>query len=127
VIGGGGGAPIAGAIRGVGGVAPGPRFSGGGGVYHGGHHGGYRHHYRHRYGGFYPGFATGAFIGGALASSYGYYDDPAYYYGDDYVDDGVVAVAPGGGDVAYCRQKYRSYDVRSRTYLGYDGQRHPCP
>ena len=33
----------------------------------------------------------------------------------------------GGGDVDYCIQTYKSYDVRSGTYLGYDGLRHPCP
>jgi hypothetical protein len=118
IRGGGGGGVIGG------GVAPGPRFSGGGGVYQGG---GYRH--RHRHGGFYPGFAAGAVIGSGLGyygSSYGYYNDP-YYYGDEYADDGVVAVVPGGDTVASCRAKYRSYDVRSQTYLGYDGQRHPCP
>ncbi len=27
---------------------------------------------------------------------------------------------------AYCARKYRSYDRRSRTYLGYDGLRHYC-
>lgn len=26
----------------------------------------------------------------------------------------------------YCARKYRSYDPRSRTYLGYDGLRHYC-
>ncbi len=29
--------------------------------------------------------------------------------------------------VEYCMQRYRSYDPYSRTYLGYDGLRHPCP
>ena len=29
--------------------------------------------------------------------------------------------------VAYCAQRYRSYDPASGTYLGYDGLRHPCP
>ena len=45
------------------------------------------------------------------------------------IDDGAVAVAPdtGGDDVAYCRQRFRSYDVASGTYLGTDGLRHPCP
>jgi hypothetical protein len=39
-----------------------------------------------------------------------------------------VAVVPGDGDaVAYCRQRFKSYDIRTQTYLGYDGQRHPCP
>jgi hypothetical protein len=73
-------------------------------------------------------------IGGALASSsYGYYD-PYYgssygYYDDGYYDDGAVAVAPPPGDdsAAYCMQRYKSYDPASGTYLGYDGQRHPCP
>ena len=27
----------------------------------------------------------------------------------------------------YCSQRYRSYDPASGTYLGYDGNRHPCP
>jgi hypothetical protein len=38
-----------------------------------------------------------------------------------------VAPAPGGDDVGYCMQTYRSYDPRSGTYLGNDGFRHPCP
>jgi hypothetical protein len=29
--------------------------------------------------------------------------------------------------VAYCIQRYRSYDPASRTFLGNDGRRHPCP
>jgi len=97
---------------------------GGGPVYGGGYRGGYRYHHR----GFYPSAVAGALIGGTLASqSYAYYNDPAYYYDDGYIDDRVVAVSPDGGDVSYCRRKYRSYDVSSGTYLGYDGQRHPCP
>ena len=56
-----------------------------------------------------------------------YYYDP-YYYDDGYYDDSTVAVVPGDGDaVAYCRQRFKSYDIRTQTYLGYDGQRHPCP
>jgi hypothetical protein len=32
------------------------------------------------------------------------------------------------GDAAtYCKQRYRSYDSISGTYLGYDGKRHSCP
>ena len=30
------------------------------------------------------------------------------------------------GDASYCAQRSRSYDPQSQTYLGYDGQRHPC-
>jgi hypothetical protein len=29
--------------------------------------------------------------------------------------------------VEYCMRRFRSYDPRSGTYVGYDGQRHPCP
>ena len=28
---------------------------------------------------------------------------------------------------AYCAQRFKSYDPRTGTYLGYDGFRHPCP
>jgi hypothetical protein len=29
--------------------------------------------------------------------------------------------------IAYCMRRFRSYDPYSRTFLGYDGYRHPCP
>jgi BA14K-like protein len=29
--------------------------------------------------------------------------------------------------VAYCQQRFRSYDPSSGTYMGYDGLRHSCP
>ncbi len=130
----GGGSPGArfsggGGPRSNAGIARGPRFSGnpgGGGNWHGG--GGGRNWHRGGGGGFIPGAIAGAVIGGALASqSYGYYDPG---YGDQYYDDGAVAVAPvpvGDDAVAYCMQTYRSYDPQSGTYLGYDGYRHPCP
>ncbi|HQS07260.1 MAG TPA: BA14K family protein [Xanthobacteraceae bacterium] len=34
---------------------------------------------------------------------------------------------PGTNWVAYCSQRYRSYNPRTGTFLGYDGRRHPCP
>lgn len=110
---------------GGGGVVAGGGY-GGGRHYHGG--GGHHHHrHYHRRGGFWPGFAIGAGIG----SSYGYYGSSPYYYDDGYYDDEpVVAVAPapdGGDAVAYCTQRFKSYDPASGTYLGYDGKRHPCP
>jgi hypothetical protein len=113
-------------VPGGGGAVAGGNW-GGGRHYHGG---GYRHYHR-RGGGFWPGFAIGAGIG----SSYGYYGSPyygnSYYYDDGYYDDEpVVAVAPapaGGDSVAYCMQRFKSYDPASGTYLGYDGKRHPCP
>jgi hypothetical protein len=31
------------------------------------------------------------------------------------------------GPVASCMQRFKSYDPKTGTYLGNDGQRHPCP
>jgi hypothetical protein len=89
----------------------------------------------HGWGGAGAGLAAGAIIGGAFAAtqsrygydyapySYGY--EPGYYsYG--YAPGGYAAVTPDQ-DVAYCAQRFRSYDPASGTYLGYDGLRHPCP
>lgn len=72
------------------------------------------------------GFVAGAIIGGALAGG-PYYGAP--YYGP-YGPPPPVYVAPypgGDGAVAYCMERFKSYDPASGTYLGYDGLRHPCP
>jgi len=50
------------------------------------------------------GFAAGAIIGGAASA----------------------ARANSSDHVAACEARYRSYDVRSDTFLGYDGIRHRC-
>jgi hypothetical protein len=87
------------------------------------------------------GFGTGLIVGGALAGApwgYDYGYGPGYYgYGSAYpgydsygYNDSDDYWAPGSGqgdDVAYCQQRFRSYDPASGTYLGYDGQLHPCP
>lgn len=66
------------------------------------------------------GLIAGAIVGGALAAPYGYYG-PGYY-------PPPVAYGPPPGDaIAYCMQRFKSYDPNSGTYLGYDGGRHPCP
>jgi hypothetical protein len=67
------------------------------------------------------GVLGGLILGGMLAAPYGpgpYYYGPGPYYGPGYY---------GGDAVGYCLRRYRSYDPRSGTYLGYDGYRHPCP
>jgi hypothetical protein len=107
---------------GGGGVRP------GGGGYHGGYH-------RGRGDAVIGGAIAGAVIGGAIASEA--YPGPGYYPpGPGYYDDSVAAGPPPGHDdaVASCMQTYRSYDptyrsydLPSGTYLGNDGQRHPCP
>ena len=93
--------------------------------------GGWRGGYRRGWGpgiGIGAGLAAGAIIGGALAAPYYYgpgYYGPGYAYGPGYV--AVEPAAPGGDAVAYCMQRFQSYDPASGTYLGYDGLRHPCP
>ena len=73
-----------------------------------------RRYYRRGYGrgALIGGLAAGALIGGALAAQ----AQPAQVVG-----------APAGDATAYCLQRFKSYDPASGTYLGYDGQRHPCP
>ena len=89
------------------------------------------------------GFAAGAIIGSAIAAPYyyggyypyGYYYPPAPAYGYPpppppagyYGGPAYGAAAPVGGDPSYCAQRYHSYDPATGTFLGYDGQRHPCP
>jgi hypothetical protein len=65
------------------------------------------------------GIIGGMILGGMLAAPRDYDYAPGPYYGPGYY----------GGDDAdgYCMQRFRSYDPRSGTYLGYDGYRHPCP
>ena len=86
-------------------------------------------------------FVAGGLVGGALAAPYyygygPYYPGPyysgAYYPAPYYPGPGPYAAAPayssaGEGDAGYCAQRFRSYDPSSGTYMGYDGQRHPCP
>ena len=62
-----------------------------------------------------------------------YYGPPTYYapgyYGDQY-SDGGPAIGPSPlGDVnaTSCAQAYSSYDPQSGTYIGDDGNAHPCP
>jgi hypothetical protein len=87
----------------------------------------WRRNWRPGYGGgYYPyyGYGWGWGLGYGLGWGYGW----GYpYYGDTYYYDAPVVYSGGGGDVAYCAQRFKSYDPRSGTYLGYDGKRHPCP
>ena len=72
------------------------------------------------------GILGGAILGGALAAPYYYrpYYGPSYYAPPP---PAYYAPGPGGDAVQYCAQRFRSYDPRTGTYMGYDGYRHPCP
>jgi hypothetical protein len=65
------------------------------------------------------GIVGGAIVGGMIANPY--YGPGPYYTAP------VVVAPPPGDAVAYCMQRYKSYDPGSGTFLGYDGFRHPCP
>ncbi len=70
---------------------------------------------------------AGALIGGAIVGAtqpYGYGGyPPGYGYGGP-----AGAPAYVGDDaIAYCQQRFRSYDPNSGTYNGFDGFRHRCP
>jgi len=108
-------------------------------------HGGYGYGRGYGWGG--PGVVAAGIVGGAFAAATsplwapgyygnspgyaygnsGYYDySPGYAYGPSY---GYVA-APAmvaGDSVAYCQQRFRSYNPSTGMYLGFDGQYHPCP
>lgn len=103
-----------------------------------------RGYYGGGYGGYYRpglGLAAGAALGTAAA-----YNDSGYFGGGYYGNGGYGAYATAaydtsGGDayilhgnymseadaVAYCTQRFRSYDPESRTFLTHSGQRVSCP
>jgi hypothetical protein len=75
------------------------------------------------------GIIGGLLLGGVIASQYpyryGYY--PHYGYAP-YAPYPLYSPGyPVDAATAYCIRRFKSYDVYSRTYLGYDGRRHYCP
>lgn len=70
-----------------------------------------------------PGYATGP----AGYNDYAYAPGPGY---NDYAYAPGYVAGPaysGGNDDTYCSQRFRSYDLSSGTYMGFDGRRHSCP
>lgn len=119
------------------------------GGYGHGYHGGWHHHDNGAaIGAGILGLGVGALIGSAVTSNS--YRQPGYYYEQApvYVEPAPVYVAPrpvyvaprpvyraapapvyygaANSHVAACSARYRSYDPRSDTFLGYDGYRHAC-
>lgn len=71
------------------------------------------------------GFGFGAIVGGAIANQN---NNNNNYNGNGYGGDRVVS-GPGYGrsnHVQACYARYRSYDERTDTYLGFDGNRRLC-
>lgn len=83
---------------------------------------GKRHWRRHGGNGLFLGLGLAPFYGG-----YGYGGYGAPYYAEPYYDEPYY-IQPTGGSrhVRWCYDRYRSYDARSNTFLGYDGDRHRC-
>jgi hypothetical protein len=80
-------------------------------------------------GGYYRpgvGVAAGAVVGGAIAASQPWYGGYGGYDNNYYGSNPGYYSTSGDQDAAYCAQRFKSYDASSGTYLGYDGQRHPC-
>jgi hypothetical protein len=103
--------------------------------YYGGRHynRGYYGHRRHNNGAAVAagvaGLAFGVLAGQAMAQPRYYEPAPRYYAPAPryYAPAPVYSYSGGGGDwLAYCSARFRSFDPRSGTYLGYDGRRHYC-
>jgi hypothetical protein len=72
----------------------------------------------------YYGYGYGWNPGGAVpAPAPGYAPTPGYVPAPGYAS-GYQA---GAADVSACMERFRSYDPVSRTYMGRDRRRHPCP
>jgi len=104
----------------------GPRYYGG---YGGSRYYGRRNNVGPAIGAGILGLATGAIVGGALAQQQPqtYYEPGYQTYVEPGYTTGTVVQGTTQADVAYCMNRFKSYDPASGTYLGYDGLRHPCP
>ena len=86
------------------------------------------------YGPYYPGpYYPGPYYPGPAPAYYGYpppppgYPPPTPGYPPPAPGHAAPPGASAGDPVAYCTQRYRSYNPQTGTYLGTDGQRHHCP
>jgi len=78
----------------------------------------------------YGAYASAPYYGGGGYygnSGYGAYASVPYdtSSGDIYILDGNYMSESDA--VAYCAQRFRSYDIESRTFLAYNGERLSCP
>lgn len=67
---------------------------------------------------------SAVWLGLGLAPFYGSYYAP--YYAPYYAQPTYYPRARGSRHVRWCLERYRSYDMRSNTFMGFDGDRHRC-
>ena len=109
----------------------------------GGGPGYYHHHHRHHHGDAIAagvvGLAAGALLGSALSQPAPVYEEPAPISAAPPPPPPVYYAAPPARVVyrsgyqpwsrawyAYCSDRFRSFNPRTGTYLGLDGQNHFC-
>jgi hypothetical protein len=79
------------------------------------------------------GIIGGMILGGIISSQPHYYYPPRYspryspYYSPYAYYPAYRPYPMEGAAIAYCSQRFKSYDPYRMTYLGYDGLRHSCP
>ena len=73
----------------------------------------------------YAAFAYEPGVGDVATTSWFSRGSGAYAYAPRALAVGNYGLGMAAG--AYCARRYRSYDAGTGTFLGYDGQRHPCP
>jgi hypothetical protein len=102
----------------------------GGKNWNGGYH--KQYHYKHD-NGWNPGaaLATGAILGLAIGSlaapSYYYAPPPPVYYAPPPPPPAYGYYGgPTAQHISWCESRYRSYDARYNTFVGYDGYVHQC-
>jgi hypothetical protein len=101
----------------------------------------WKHHHHNYNKGYNPGaaFATGAILGltfGALSAPTYYYPPPVYYYppppplppAPRYPAYYSYSAGPDANaqHVSWCYSRYRSYNARYNTWVGFDGLVHQC-
>lgn len=92
------------------------------------YYGRYRSYGRYRYGRRYYYGGPGYYGGYYGPYGYGYEPGAAVAAGIIGLAAGAIAAGAvhGGGGVAYCERRFRSYNPRTGLYRGYDGRYHRC-
>jgi hypothetical protein len=89
------------------------------------------HHHHHHGSSFFLGFGLSPFYSPFYSPYYyqPYYYRPYYYrpyYYGSYYSPRYYAPMGGSRHVRWCLNHYRTYSVRSNTFIGFDGYRHRC-